>query len=98
MESNENMYICREHTIPFFHRGPSCPWCEFIRSVAEKLATEYKRGFFDGATAANKDRDREEKENVKRSNDRAQQMAADRPMPADIPKEQQVRVDPHHSE
>ncbi|MFA5352619.1 MAG: hypothetical protein WC291_00145 [Thermodesulfovibrionales bacterium] len=59
MVDNDNLYICNEHPMPVMYRGMSCPWCDFIKAMKDKTVAEYKRGFFDGATAANRDRDRE---------------------------------------
>lgn len=80
--------VCREHHIPLFYRGDTCPWCEFTKSMTAKVVEEYKRGFEDGAKAVLMDlnKQREEERRVQqRSGDSEGKVETYGAVPANIP-------------
>lgn len=80
--------VCRNHHIPLFYRGDTCPWCDFIQSMSDKVVSEYKRGFEDGAKAVMADMARaykEDKSVQQRSGDSEGKVETYRAVPANIP-------------
>lgn len=80
--------VCRNHHIPLFYRGDTCPWCDFIQSMTDKVVSEYKRGFEDGAKAVMADMARaykEDKSVQQRSSDSEGKVETYRAVPANIP-------------
>lgn len=80
--------VCRNHHIPLFYRGDTCPWCDFIQSMTDKVVSEYKRGFEDGAKAVMVDmaKQKEEERRVQqRSGDSEGKVETYGAVPANIP-------------